>query len=130
MPKDYARTERLGEQLRRELADLIRRELKDPRVGLVSLTDVQVSRDLAHAKVFITRIGKAAEREPAVEALNHAAGFLKRNLGRNLHIRAAPNLRFFYDAAVEEGARLETLIDRAVASDVEHAPQMDADTHG
>lgn len=127
MPKDYARTERLGEQLRRELADLIRREIKDPRVGLVSLTDVQVSRDLAHAKVFITRIGEPAEREPAVEALNHAAGFLRRSLGRALHVRTAPNLRFFYDAAVEEGARLETLIDRAVAADVENKPRMDTD---
>lgn len=117
MPKDYARTERLGEQIRRELSERIRLEVKDPRVGMVSITDVRVSRDLAHAKVFITRIGEPADREPAVEALNHAAGFLKRALGQGMRVRAVPNLRFFYDTAVEEGARLEDLIDQAVASD-------------
>ena len=117
MPKEYARTERLGEQIRRELADRIRLDIKDPRVGMVSITDVRVSRDLAHAKVFVTRIGEPAEREPAVEALNHAAGFLKRALGQAMHVRAVPSLQFFYDTAVEEGARLENLIDRAVASD-------------
>ena len=117
MPKDYARTERLGEQIRRELSERIRLEVKDPRVGMVSITDVRVSRDLAHAKVFITRIGEPADREPAVEALNHAAGFLKRALGQGMRVRTVPNLRFFYDTAVEEGARLEDLIDQAVASD-------------
>ena len=121
MPKDYARTERLSEQVRRELSELIRREIKDPRVGMMSITDVRVSRDLSHAKVYITRIGSPEDRDPAVEALNHAAGFLKRELGRSMHTRSVPNLRFQYDTAVEEGARMETLIDRAIASDAHAA---------
>ena len=125
MPKDYARTERLSEQVRRELSELIRREIKDPRVGMVSITDVRVSRDLSHAKVYITRIGAPEDRDPAVQALNHAAGFLKRELGRSMHVRSVPNLRFQYDTAVEEGARMETLIDRAIASDA-HVASGDA----
>ncbi|MGB0723442.1 MAG: 30S ribosome-binding factor RbfA [Gammaproteobacteria bacterium] len=117
MPNEYSRADRLGGQLRRDLAELIRDEVRDPRVGMVSITEIRVSRDLAHARVFITRIGDAAEREPAVAALNHAAGFLRRELGQRLRIRVIPHLRFEYDDVVEGGMHMENLIAKAVQSD-------------
>ncbi len=116
MPKEFSRTRRVADQVQRELAELIRDELKDPRVGMITINAVEVSRDLAHAKVYVTAMGVERPRE-SVEALNHAAGFLRGELGRRMAIRTVPQLRFIYDESVERGARLSSLIDEAVASD-------------
>lgn len=113
----YSRGLRVAEQIRRELAELIRLQLKDPRVSLVTLTDVELSPDYAHAKVFFTTLADGAQL-PAVEAgLRRASGFLRRELGRRVHIHTLPELRFVFDASVERGARLSRLIDEAVSSD-------------
>ncbi|MGB0713266.1 MAG: 30S ribosome-binding factor RbfA [Gammaproteobacteria bacterium] len=117
MPNEYSRADRLGGQLRRDLAELIRDDVRDPRVGMVSITEIRVSRDLAHARVFVTRIGDEKDREPAIEALNHAAGFLRRELGQRLRIRVIPQLRFQYDDVVEGGMHMEDLIAKAIKSD-------------
>ena len=117
MPKDFSRTRRVGEQLHRELSELIRDELKDPRLGIVTINAVEVTRDLGHAKVYFTRLGEASARADATRVLNHAAGFLRRELGRRLSLRIVPQLRFYYDDSVERGSRLSHLIDEAVASD-------------
>lgn len=115
MPRDFSRTLRVAEQVQRELADLIRLEIKDPRVGMVTLTDVEVASDYGHAKVFFTLLGDVAQVEVAAEGLNHAAGFLRRELGRRIKLRTIPQLHFHFDESVERGMRLSKLIDSAIA---------------
>lgn len=118
MSKSYARTERVGEQIRRELAELIRTALDDPRMTMVSITDTEVSRDLGHARVYITHIGSDRQvREELVDDLNAAAGFLRGELGRRVRLRTVPRLVFVYDESVERGSRLSALITTAVAED-------------
>lgn len=119
MAKQYSRAQRVGDQIQRELAMLIPREVKDPRLGFVTLTGVDVSRDLGHAKVFITLMN-SEERETVdanLELLNEAAGYLRMLLGKAIKIRSIPQLRFYYDDSVSRGAYLSSLIDRAMASD-------------
>ncbi|PIE83496.1 MAG: ribosome-binding factor A [Candidatus Contendobacter odensis] len=126
--KPFSRTRRVGEQLRRDLAELIRNELDDPRLTLVSITSINVSRDLAHARIYITLLGDPAERGGCVAELNRAAPLLRCELSRRMHIRTVPKLEFRYDDVVENGARLSALIDAAVAEDAER--HRDADTLG
>jgi ribosome-binding factor A len=116
MPKDFSRTLRIADQLQRELANLIRLEVKDPRVGMVTLTGVEVTPDYAHAKVFFTLLGTTAQQEAAQRALTHAAGFLRGQIGRRIKIHTTPELHFVFDESVERGARLSQLIDSAIAS--------------
>lgn len=118
MAKAYSRTERVGEQIRRNLAELMRSTLDDPRMPMVSITDVEVSRDLGHARVYVTYIGgDEAVRADVVADLNAAAGFLRGELGRQLRLRTVPRLVFSYDRSVEQGSRLSALISAAVAED-------------
>ncbi|PIE00413.1 MAG: ribosome-binding factor A [Thiothrix nivea] len=115
-PHGFSRAERVAEQVRRDLAILIRERVKDPRVGMVTLLDVQVSKDLAHAKVWFDVLD-AEQAAVAEETLNHAAGFLRKELGRGLKLRVTPELRFFYDDTQIKGDRLSALIDKVVADD-------------
>lgn len=117
MPKDYPRSRRIAEQIQRELAEIIRLELKDPRVGMITLTDVEVTPDCEHAKVFFTRLGDAADNQDVTRVLAHAAGFLRSELAHRMRLRVVPQLQFAYDESVERGVRLSNLIDEAVASD-------------
>lgn len=117
MPRDFPRTRRVGEQLQRELAGLIRDQIKDPRLGMVTVAAVEVSRDLAHAKVFVTVLGDAQARKASLDVLNHAAGFLRHELGQRVLMRTVPQLRFVYDESSERGARISALIDQALAAD-------------
>jgi ribosome-binding factor A len=117
MPKEFPRTRRVGEQVQRELAAMIRDEIKDPRLGLVSVTAVMVSRDLSHAKVFVSVLGDAEQTAASVRVLKNAAGFLRHRLGKILHIRVIPELHFYLDRSLEEGARMGALINAAIASD-------------
>lgn len=116
MPRDFSRTLRVAEQIQRELADLIRLEVKDPRVGMVTLTDVEVTADYAHAKVFFTIFGDSNQIEEAAAGLTHAAGFLRHELGRRIKLRSIPQLHFTYDESIERGIRLSQLIDQAVGA--------------
>lgn len=115
MPKEFSRTKRVAAQIQRELAQLIQFEVKDPRVGLVTVSGIDLSRDLAYAKVYVTVLDTGHDIDEVLEALNHAAGFLQRELGKRLSIRVTPHLTFLYDASVERGANLSALIDAAVA---------------
>lgn len=117
MPKEYPRSQRVGDQLQRELAQLIQREVKDPRVHMVSVTAVDVSKDLAHARVYITSL-KDEQHDAAVEALNHAAGFLRHELGKALRMRSIPALKFYYDKTVEHGMHMNDLINEGLAKGV------------
>ncbi len=116
MPKDFSRTRRIGLQIQRDLADLIRSQIKDPRIGMVSVNAVKVSRDLSHAKIYITTLDDS-ERKLTLDILQKAAGFLRHELGQMLSIRTIPQLHFFYDDSIEQGSRLESLIEDAISSD-------------
>ena len=120
MPKDFPRSRRIAEQVQRELSDILRLELKDPRVGMITLTDVEVTPDQAHARVYFTLLGDTSRIEEAQSGLQHAAGFLRSELARRLKVRVVPQLHFEYDASVERGARVSQLIDAAVAEDARH----------
>lgn len=116
MPRDYPRSERLASQIQRELAGLIRLELKDPGLSMASILDVQVSRDLAHARVYFSVLD--ADDAPAcIEALDRAAGFLQREIGHRLKTRITPKLSFIYDDTDLRGREMSDLIDAALASD-------------
>ena len=117
MPREFPRTRRVGEQIQRELSELIRVEIKDPRLGMVSIPAVTVSRDLGHARVHVSVLGNETQAAESVDVLNKAAGFLRHRLGKILHIRTIPELHFQLDRSLEEGARIGALINRAIASD-------------
>lgn len=121
MAKEFSRTRRVGEQIQRELAELIQREVKDPRVGLVTVSGVEVSRDFEHAKVFVSRLGGEEDMGEALRALARASGFLRRELGRRMKLRTVPELRFIHDRSLAEGSRLASLIDEAVRQDRERS---------
>ena len=124
MPKDYPRSRRIAEQIQRELSEVIRLELKDPRVtGMITLTDVEVTRDQSHAKIFFTILGDAGKVEETTEGLKRASGFLRSELAHRLLLRTVPQLEFKYDASVERGVKLSRLIDEAVASDPKQPPE-------
>lgn len=117
MPRDFPRSRRIAEQIQRELSEIVRVELKDPRVGMITLTDVEVTPDGEHAKVFFTVLGEPSRIDQATEGLQHAAGYLRSQLAQRLSVRVVPHLQFKYDPSVERGARLSQLIDQAVAED-------------
>ncbi len=110
--KGFQRSERVAEQVRRDLAELIRTELKDPRVGMISLTDVELTPDYAHAKVFFTTLN-SEHLDEIQRGLKRASGFLRRELGRRIHIHTLPELHFVYDSSLERGSSLSQLIDQA-----------------
>ena len=110
-----ARSARIADQIQRSLAELIRTEVRDPRVGMVTLTGVELSRDQSHAKIFFTVLGPHAAGEEALEGLTRAAGFLRSQLAHELTTRKVPELHFAYDESVERGVRLSRLIDEAVS---------------
>jgi ribosome-binding factor A len=114
MPREFSRTRRVEEEIRRVLAEMMLREVADPRIAHLTLSDVEVSRDLAHAKVFVTCLEEPEAAAEALRALRHAGGFLRTGLARRLKMRAVPDLRFFLDTAFTDGARLDALIDQAV----------------
>jgi ribosome-binding factor A len=116
MARDFTRSSRLAEQIQRDLSDLIRLEVRDPRVGLVTVTEVDVSRDLSHAKVYVTSLAGREQAEQSLQALQHAAGFLRSRLAQSLKARTVPELHFTYDESVERGIKLSRLIDEAVES--------------
>lgn len=118
MPKEFSRTLRLGEQIRRDLAEMLRRDVKDPRLSMVTINDVEVSGDLAVAKVFYTILGSSYS-EDTDKALARSAGFLRNQLGKRISSRRTPELRFTYDETEEKGDRIEQLIYDAVKRDKE-----------
>lgn len=120
MPKTSNRLNRIGDEICQELATLIRSELRDPRLGMVSVVGARVSRDLSHADIYVTVLG--VEVKDSVAALNHASGFLRTLLAKNINLRTTPRLRFIYDESIEKGRKLSALIDEAVAQDAAHHP--------
>lgn len=120
--KDSNRPRRIAELIKRELAQMIARELDDPIAHRVTLTGARVSADLSIAKVYFSVLGGAAEAKAATSVLNHAAGFLRHELAHRMRLRTVPQLRFFFDTSIEQGARVSSLIERALAEDRTHKP--------
>jgi len=117
MAKSFPRARRVGEQIQRTLSELIRRELRDPRLGPVTIVDVQVSQDLSYAKVFYSILGGNKDPELTKEIMAEAAKVLRGPLGRALGLRHAPELRFEEDKLIDEGVRMSNLIRDAVNDD-------------
>jgi ribosome-binding factor A len=113
------RLDRINDQVAQELASLVRSELSAPGLGMISVLSARVSKDLAHADVYVSVLG--AEAEVALEILRNASGFLRSQLARNLNMRATPKLKFYYDESVERGRNLSSLIDRALDEDSHHS---------
>lgn len=130
MARDFSRASRLGDQIQRDLAELIRTELRDPRVGLITVTGVDVSRDLSHAKIFVSSVEGEAALLDSLRALRHAAGFLRSQLAHGMRTRTVPELHFEVDRSVDRGVRLSQLIDRAVESDKRHDDASEAANDG
>ncbi|MFP3874064.1 MAG: 30S ribosome-binding factor RbfA [Thiohalophilus sp.] len=120
MARDFSRTRRIGEQMQRELATLIQQQIKDPRLGMVTVSAVEVARDLSHAKVFITVLDDKQDITVSLDILNRASGFLRHELARSMTLRTVPALRFVYDESMARGNELSRLIDEAVKSDKQH----------
>lgn len=116
MPREFNRSARVAGQIRRELAQVIQQEIKDPEIGFISVSDVEVTRDLAHAKVFIT-VFESEKAAATLAALQRMAGYLRHRLSQEMRMRSVPELHFHHDASVENGLRMDGLINAAVASD-------------
>jgi ribosome-binding factor A len=116
MPREFNRSERVAGQIRRELAQIIQMEVRDPDIGFISLSDVEVTRDLAHAKVYIT-VFEAEKARSTVKALQGHAKLLRHRLSQEMRLRSVPELHFHHDASVETGHKMDELINAALAAD-------------
>jgi len=118
MAREYARTDRVGQQIQKEIAIILMREIKDPRLSMTTVSAVEVTRDLAYAKVFVTFFDDDDDKiKSSVEVLNEAEGYIRSLLAKRLRARIMPHLRFVYDQSMAEGVRMSSLVDQAVASD-------------
>ena len=120
MPKDFPRARRVADQIQRELPELIRQEVKDPRVGMLTITEVEVNRDMEFARVYFTTMGGEAEHAACLQGLQRASGFLRSQLSHRMQLRVVPKLTFVYDRSVAHGMALSRLIETAVAEDAKH----------
>ncbi|MCU7845349.1 MAG: 30S ribosome-binding factor RbfA [Candidatus Thiodiazotropha sp. (ex Monitilora ramsayi)] len=114
MSRDFKRTDRVGAELQRELAELIREEIKDPALGMITLQEVRVVRDFSQAKVYFTAMAGQVTHKEVAAHLNQVAGHLRWLLGQRVKLRSVPKLIFVYDTSVEQGEHLSSLIDQAV----------------
>ena len=123
MPREFSRSQRMAEQIRRDLAELVR-EMKDPRMGFVSFTEVRLNKDLGNAQIYCVVMEKDKQQE-TIDTLNRATGFLRSQLAKRIRARTVPMLKFINDVSVERGAEMDDLIRKAVDShgQPEGAPQ-------
>lgn len=134
MAREFSRTDRISDQIQKDLASLIRTEMKDPRVGMVTINDVNVARDLGYADVYITLLtleendANSDSVKQSLAALNSAAGFLRSQLGKMIKLRTIPRLRFHYDSSVGHGRKLDALITQARKKDGDPATEESGDS--
>ncbi|MCL1146084.1 30S ribosome-binding factor RbfA [Shewanella sp. 10N.261.52.F9] len=118
MAKEFSRTRRIAQQLQQELAVVLQRDMKDPRIGFVTVNDVDVSRDLSYAKVYVTFFEEDIKLvEQKVEALDAAAGYIRSLVAGRMKLRVMPELRFIYDSSLVEGMRMSNLVSRVISND-------------
>jgi len=129
MAREFKRTDRVAEQLQRELAQIIQLEVKDPRVGMVTVCAVDLSRDLHYATVYVTFMGideTVEATQSAVDTLNEAAGFIRIQIGKRMRMRAVPHVKFLFDESIARGRDLSSLIEKA--RDKDSASEENSDT--
>ena len=119
MPREFSRSERMAELLRRELAEIVRDEIKDPRLGFVSFTEVRMSRDLSHAVIYCSVLNSEDQSE-SIEVLNRAVGFIRKEVARRIKARIVPTLKFAIDDSIIRGAAMDSLISKAMQNDKSH----------
>ena len=126
MAKEYSRTSRVSQQVQKELARILQQEVKDPRIGMVTISGVDITRDLAYAKVFVTflTIGEQTNDE-SLEGINAAAGYIRRLLGKAMRLRIVPEVRFCFDETLTEGLRISEMVSSAVKVDKNKFAQSD-----
>ena len=117
MAREYSRSERVADQIQRELAQLIQRDMQDPRFELLSVSAVEVTRDLAYATVFVTSLTDKTSHDEILSVLRKANGFLRHELGKAMRLRIVPELKFKYDESLEKGMSMAKLINDAVKND-------------
>jgi ribosome-binding factor A len=118
VPKEYARSERVAQMINRHLAMILRNDVNDPRVSGLTITDVEVTKDLRQAKVFVSSmLNDDVDIKETMAAVDKANGFLRRSLANVMEMRHIPNLLFSYDGSISEGARMSALINKALNSD-------------
>ncbi|XBS70459.1 30S ribosome-binding factor RbfA [Acerihabitans sp. KWT182] len=119
MAKEYSRTQRVSQEMQKEIAIILQREIKDPRVGMATVSAVEVSRDLAYAKVFVTFLNdnEPQQIKTGINALQDAAGFIRSLLGKAMRLRVVPELTFAYDNSLVEGMRMSNLVSQVVQQD-------------
>lgn len=124
MPREFKRSDRVADAIQRSLAQIIQMEVRDPRLGMVNINAVSVTKDLSLAKVYVTFVGQDGEAadEKKVDVLNNASSFIRGLMAKDINIRTTPRLAFIYDKSVVHGQQLTDLIDRAVSSDKAHHP--------
>jgi len=128
MAREFARTDRVGQEIKKVIALIIQREVKDPRLGMVTVNAVEITRDLAYAKIFVTFFTLEGQNvDQSIDILNEAAGYIRSLLSKRIKARIMPELRFIYDSSMVEGVRMGHLVDKAVADD-EKNHQGDAGT--
>lgn len=104
------RSNRVGEQMKKELGDIIGRKIKDPRIGFITVTDVQVTGDLQQAKVFISVLGDEEQKQNTLKGLAKAKGFIRSEIGRRIRLRKTPEIQFEFDESIDYGNRIESLL--------------------
>lgn len=130
MPREFTRAERVSDAIQQEVSVLICDSIRDPRVGMASVTDVKVSRDLSYAKVHVTFVGEKSEEEieEAIKALNGASGYLRKLLASSIKMRKTPQLTFLFDESGRKGQHLSALIDYAISSEKKRGNIVDDDS--
>ncbi|APS28732.1 30S ribosome-binding factor RbfA [Pectobacterium brasiliense] len=121
MAKEFSRTQRVAQEMQKEIAIIIQREVKDPRIGMATVSGVEVSRDLAYAKVFVTFLNdnEPEQVQTAIKALQDASGFIRTLVGKAMRLRVVPALTFSYDNSLVEGMRMSNLVTNVIKNDTE-----------
>ncbi|AYA41302.1 30S ribosome-binding factor RbfA [Xenorhabdus nematophila] len=131
MARDFSRTQRVAQEMQKEIAIILQREIKDPRIGMATVSGVEVSRDLAYAKVFVTFLNVLVEGHDSdqvkegIKALNDASGFIRSLLGKAMRLRIVPELTFSYDSSLVEGMRMSNLVSNVVKNDEQRRASAD-----
>ncbi|MCA6972700.1 30S ribosome-binding factor RbfA [Pectobacterium carotovorum] len=121
MAKEFSRTQRVAQEMQKEIAIIIQREVKDPRIGMATVSGVEVSRDLAYAKIFVTFLNdnEPEQVQTAIKALQDASGFIRTLVGKAMRLRVVPALTFSYDNSLVEGMRMSNLVTNVIKNDTE-----------
>ncbi|NHB89434.1 30S ribosome-binding factor RbfA [Photorhabdus tasmaniensis] len=131
MAREFSRTQRVAQEMQKEIAIILQREVKDPRIGMATVSGVEVSRDLAYAKVFVTFLNVLTEEHDSdvvkngIKALNEASGFIRSLLGKAMRLRIVPELTFSYDNSLVEGMRMSNLVTNVVKNDEQRRASVD-----